>query len=162
MPKTLVIYYSLEGTTQRVAESVAEAMNADLLALRPRKEIAAQGFLKYPVGGFQVLTKQKPALHPLEKDPDDYDLLFIGTPVWAGQHTPAMRSFFAQTELQQKAVALFCTHKGAVGKTFQSMRAELAGNRILGERAFVQPVSEEEPPPAAWAREMLARYEKST
>lgn len=162
MPKILVIYYSLGGTTERVAESVAEATNADLLALRPRKEIGAQGFPKYPVGGFQVLTKKKPALQPLEKDPRGYDLLFIGTPVWANCYAPAVRTFFSQIYLEDKAVALFCTCRATVGRTFREMRTKLAGNRILGERTFVRPVDEEEPPPAAWAREMLARYEEST
>jgi flavodoxin len=159
MPKLLVVYYSLEGTTQRAAELVAEAVDGDLMALRPRKEIKRRGFLKYAIGGFQALTRQKPSLHPLEKDPQDYDLLFIGTPVWAGHCTPPLRTFFAQTDLQEKAIALFCTHRGGVGSTFEDMRAELADNRILGERAFVQPVDERDPQPAPWAREMLSRYE---
>ncbi|MFP3896853.1 MAG: flavodoxin family protein [Anaerolineales bacterium] len=161
MPKALVVYYSLEGTTQRVAEALAEATNADLLALRPRKEIPAQSLLKYPIGGFQVLTGKKPALHPPKKDPRDYDLLFIGTPVWANRYAPALRTFFAQTDLEEKAVALFCTCKGGPGRTLEDMRAELAGNRILGERAFVQPVDGEDPPPAAWAREILIQYKDS-
>ncbi len=161
MPNVLVVYYSLEGTTRHVAESMAETTNADLLALRPRQEVPPQSLLKYPIGGFQALTKQKPALHPLERDPQDYDLLFVGTPVWAGQYTPAVRSFFAQTDLQDKAVALFCTHRGGLGRTLGAMRAELTGNRILGEQDFAQPIEKGEPQPAPWAREMLARYEDS-
>lgn len=161
MPKVLVVYYSLEGTTKRVAGLIAEPTDADLLALRPRKEIPTGGFLKYPLGGFQALTKQKPALHPLGKDPQEYDLLFIGTPVWAGYYTPALRSFFAQTDLQDRAVALFCTHRGGPGRTLGAMRAELGGNRILGEQDFAQPVDEEKPRPAEWAKEILSRYKKN-
>ncbi|MFO7917373.1 MAG: flavodoxin [Anaerolineae bacterium] len=161
MSRVLVVYYSLEGNTQRVAESLAEATDGDLLALRPRKEIPAQSFLKYPIGGFQALTGKEPTLHPLDKDPRDYDLLFIGTPVWAGYYTPALRSFFAQTDLQDRAVALFCTHRGGPGRTLGAMRAELGSNRILGEQDFAQPVDEGDPPPAAWAREILSRYKKN-
>ena len=159
MPKVLVVYYSLEGTTRRVAESIAKATDGDLLALRPRQEIKARGFFKYVIGGFQALTKKKPALHPLEKAPQDYDLLFIGTPVWAGHCTPPLRSFFAQTDLQDKAIALFCTYRGGVGSTFEDMRAELESSRILGERAFAEPVDQEEPPSLRWAEEILSRYD---
>jgi hypothetical protein len=105
------------------------------------------------------MTKKKPALRPLEKDPRDYDLLFIGTPVWAGHFTPPLRSFFAQTDLQDKAIALFCTYRGGVGSTFDDMRAELAKSRILGERAFAEPVDQEEPPPIRWAEEILSHYD---
>ncbi len=55
MKDTLVIYYSLEGNTELVATELAEKLDADILAVKPLKDIDAGGFGKYFWGGSQVV-----------------------------------------------------------------------------------------------------------
>jgi flavodoxin len=45
--RILVVYYSFEGNTKLIAESVAGAVSADIMQLIPKKEHASKGFSKY-------------------------------------------------------------------------------------------------------------------
>ena len=90
-------------------------------------------------GGKQVFTGEKPELLPLTKDAADYDLIFIGTPVWAFSYAPALKTFLSRTKISGKKIALFLTCDGMPGKTFINLRQALSGNEILGELALVAP-----------------------
>lgn len=83
MPNKIIIYYSLEGSTRLIAETIAQGLGADILELKPLKEINPKGFLKYFWGGQQVVFKEKPRLEFFSKNPLDYEIIIIGTPVWA-------------------------------------------------------------------------------
>lgn len=135
--KKLVIYYSYEGTTEMVAKSIAKAIDADILRLKPVNEKKMSGFKKYFFGGKQVIFKEQPGLEQLDKDVQNYDVIFIGTPVWAGSFTPPLNTFLNTTKLTGKKVALFCCSRGGKGKVFENMRKMLDGNAILGEYELV-------------------------
>ena len=79
--KKLVVFYSFESNTKFIAENIAGEINADILELKPKKDIRSRGFMKYFWGGRAMTMKTRPELMPLDKNPQDYDLLFIGTPV---------------------------------------------------------------------------------
>jgi flavodoxin len=138
--KKLVIFYSLDGNTKLVAETIAGAIGAGLLQLKPKSEIKAHGFFKYFLGGMQVVLKKKPELLPFEKNPADYDLIFIGSPVWASSYTPAVNSFFSNCKLSGKKIAVFCTLSGQSDKPLINMKKALAGNDIVGENEFIEVV----------------------
>ena len=139
--KKLVVYYSLEGNTKLIAQKIAEATGADLLELKLKKEtIDPHSLSKYLWGGRQVVMKEKPELFPFEVDPNQYDLLFIGTPVWAWNYSPPINTFLSGTKLADKKIALFCSHGGAMEKTFKNMEKELAGNKIVGKIDFEEPL----------------------
>lgn len=155
--KKLVIYYSFEGNTRFVAESIARETGAELLELKPKKEMKGHGFSKFIWGGRQVMLKIKPELEPLAKNPAEYDFIFIGTPVWASNFAPALRSFFSQVKFRDKKFVLFCTHESQPGKTFENMRKELAGNEIIGEHDFKNVIKEKDRNAAAvvqWIKEI--------
>jgi len=85
------------------------------------------------------MTGQKIPLQPFALDVQDFDILFIGTPVWAFSFTPALRTFFARTPLRNKKIALFCCHGGMYGATFTNMKKALCENTIAGEIDFLEP-----------------------
>jgi len=138
--KKLVVYYSFEGNTKLIAENIARAIEADILELKPKTEIKSKGFMKYLWGGRQIMQKIKPGLFPLDKDPKEYDILFIGTPVWAWTYTPPLNTFFSSQSLSNKKIALFCCHGGSKGKIFDKMKEALKNNQILGEVDFQDPL----------------------
>jgi len=135
--KTLVVYYSYEGSTRTIAQTIGGALNADILECRPLKDISSKGFMKYVWGGRQVIFKKHPQLEPFEKNPADYELVIIGTPVWAFDYAPAIRSFLSQVNLQKKNIGLFCCHEGTKGKTLENLREVLSGNTIVDEMDFL-------------------------
>ena len=135
--KTLIAFYSLSGNTRRIADAIVGAVGGEMLEIKTKKGIPNRGFAKFFWGGKQVVKKETPDLLPLEKNPNNYDLVFLGTPVWAGNFTPAVRSFMAAAKLQNKKIALFCVHGGDdPGQTLVNLKEELAGNEIVGKIDF--------------------------
>jgi len=156
--KNLVIFYSFEGGTKYIAENIAEAIDADILELKPKKEITSTGIMKYLWGGRQVVLGKKPELCEFDKNPKDYDMIFLGTPVWAFNYAPSFRTFFSQIHLKDKKVALFCCNGGSKGKTFTNMREKLKENDILGEIEFLDPIAGQEEKASKakkWALELI-------
>lgn len=135
--KTLVIFYSYEGNTKFIAETIAKEAGADILELKVKNDLNSKGFMKFFWGGRQVVFKKTPDLHTFDKNLNDYDLFIIGTPVWAFTFTPALRTFFAQNKLNGKKVAVFCAHEGGPANTLAHMKKELEGNTVVSEMDFL-------------------------
>ena len=89
----IVVYYSLEGSTEIVAKEIAAALNCDLLRIETIKKYASKGFMKFVHGGRDVFMKKKPALKPYEFDASKYDTIIFATPVWASNFVPALKTF---------------------------------------------------------------------
>lgn len=135
--KALVVYYSLEGSTKRAAELIAKELKADIEELQVLKSISKTGFMKFMWGGRQVVMKSKPQIKDIKVNLNDYDLIVIGTPVWAFSFTPAIRTFFSKYPIDNKLIALFSSHEGGPGKTIQNMKDQLMGNAFVGEYEFL-------------------------
>jgi len=157
----LVIYYSFEGNTKFVAQLIAGTLEADLLELKPKNEIKSRGFIKYFWGGKQVIMKEKPELLPFDKQFYEYDMLFIGTPVWAWGYAPPLATLFSATKFKGKKIALFCCHGGGKGRTLEKMKESLLGNEIIGEIDFIEPLKRDKESnkekARKWAKEMANR-----
>jgi flavodoxin len=151
--KVLVVYYSYDGNTRFIAETVANELDADICGLHPVKEMKSKGFFKYVWGGAMVAMKQKPALLPFDKNPADYDLVIIGTPVWNSSMTPPVRSFLDKYGSGIKSAALFCCYSGGMKNTFAEMRGMLGGGGVTGEMGFLDPLGQNESESARLARE---------
>ena len=91
--KTLVVYYSLEGNTEYVAEKIREAVGADLLKLVPKKVYHDKGFAKFFWGGKSAVMAEKPELEAYDVDLTGYERIIFGFPVWASNFTPPLRTF---------------------------------------------------------------------
>ncbi len=135
--KNLVVYYSYEGSTRVIAETIASVLDADLLECRPIKDISSKGFMKYVWGGRQVIFKKRPQLETFEKNPTDYEMIIIGTPVWKFDYAPAIRSFLSQVNLTNKKIGVFCCHEGVKGRTLDHLKEDLSNNTIIGESDFL-------------------------
>ncbi len=142
MKKTLIVYYSFEGNTRFISEEIQKVTGGDFLELKPVQEIESKGFSKFIWGGKQVMSGETPALYPLDKSVEDYDRIFIGTPVWAWSYAPALESFFKEVSIKNKEVALFCCSGGGPGSTIEKMEKKLAGgeNQIIGTIKFRDPL----------------------
>ena len=154
--KCLVLYYSFSGNTRLIAETVAKELNADPEELKPVKPLNASGAGYVMWGLRQLVSQSKPPLLPLEHDPDAYDLIVTGTPVWSYTVTPPIRTFLDEHPFNGKKIALFCCHGGNYGKTLDDMRNALTGNEIIGTADFYDPLKhdtdENRRKVAAWAR----------
>jgi flavodoxin len=114
--KVLVAYYSRTASTKKLAEDIAKCLKADIDEIIDKKSRSGPiGFLS---GGRDAMGKKETNIEA-KKNPEKYDLVVIGTPVWAGTITPAVRAYL--TTYNFKKVAFFSTFGGSIGKTFEEM-----------------------------------------
>jgi flavodoxin len=137
--KTAVIYYSLDGSCALIAERIKTILGADLIRLQTADEKKRTGLVKYIWGGRQVMTGARPQLKPYRIDLNGYDLIILGTPVWAGSPAPALNTFLEEAKITGKRLALFCCHAGGKGRALDKLKAALPGNTIAGTIDFVSP-----------------------
>jgi flavodoxin len=140
--KTLIIYYSYEGNCSLTAETLKELLNADVLEIKTTNEKKHRGLAKYFWGGCQVFSRGKPELKPYVFDAGQWDLIVLGTPVWAGSPAPAMVSFLEKTKISGKRIALFVCHAGGMGKALEKFKALLPLNTVTGGIGIVNPLKQ--------------------
>lgn len=108
-PKVLVLYYSQTSNTKTVAQEIATRLGADI------EEIVAVN--PYD-GDFQATIERcmqereqgvTTAIEPLVADIAQYDVIFIGYPVWFGTYAPPVATLLDQVDLSGKKVVPFCT-----------------------------------------------------
>lgn len=151
----LIIFYSLDGNTRLIAREIAAETGGELLELSPLKDYG-KGFSRYMVGGMQALFGHRPPLQAFLPSPEEYQRLVIGTPVWAGRMSAPIRTFLTAQALSERDVALFCTHRGAPGRTLAGMAKMLRGNRITGQMSVLMRENNRESRKMAraWARDL--------
>lgn len=137
MGKTLIIYYSFEGHTQKIAQTFQKCLDADLLRIETIHEREQKGFSKYVWGGAMVFMKKEPVLKPFQIDFSLYDTLWIGTPVWAWTITPPILSLMKSVSIQNKNIVFFYTHDGGPGQIEKRFLKLLhPSNRLMGAIGF--------------------------
>ena len=138
---TAIIYYSMSGNTSYVAEQIATALSADLIPLIPQKAYPDSGFKKFLWGGKSAVMGDKPKLEPFAFDPAAYDLVVLGSPVWAGTFAPPLRTFLHQyrDDLKGKRLAAFFCCSGGPGKVSEKFRAYLNGALSEQELILIDP-----------------------
>ena len=116
--KTLVVYYSRGGHTESVAQEIARQVGADIEVIDAGS--FARGFLWFLRAGWASLTGRDVKITPAKRDPSDFDLVVLATPVWVGQPSPPMRAYLRDYAAAMPAIACVLTHGG--GDTSPALR----------------------------------------
>ena len=157
--KTLVVYYSLTGKTDAVAQALARELSADVRRVEDVE--------KPSVGWWFIITHALSAIRgveaqikPIDTGFQGYDRVFVGSPVWGGSPSTPINAFIAKADFTGKDVIPFMTMggndaSGALKK--MSERIEKKGGKIIGSFAFSSKSATNEAL-AAKAREMAQRF----
>ena len=105
--KTAIVYYSMSGNTEYVANEIAKSRECDLIKLIPEKRYHDTGFKKFIWGGKSAVMGEAPKLQPYSFDADSYDAIIFGTPVWASSITPPLRTFIKENLEAVKAKKIY-------------------------------------------------------
>ncbi len=110
-----LVYYSMCGNTEYIADRIKEKIESDLIRLVPKKEYPSKGFLKFFWGGKSAVMGESPALEDYEFDGDKYDLIIFASPVWASTFAPPLRTFINENsnKLKDKKFAIIMCQSGA-------------------------------------------------
>ena len=103
--KTLLIYYTRTGNAKFTAETIAAELGADVEEVIDLKN--RQGRLAFMSNGRDAMQGKETPIAPTTRNLIDYDLIIIGQPIWAGNPTPAIRTYLNKNDLSGKKVALF-------------------------------------------------------
>ena len=111
--KILVVYYSRagenygvgtieKGNTEIVAEMIAEKTGGTLLRVEPAK-----------VAKKELAADARPEIKPVAPNPEEFDEIYVGYPVWWGEMPMPMFTFFEKYNLKGKTIHPFVTHEGS-------------------------------------------------
>ncbi|MFO8110252.1 MAG: NAD(P)H-dependent oxidoreductase [Thermoplasmata archaeon] len=123
--KVLISFYSRTGVTRRAAKDIREMLLRsdvdckieDILDKKNR-----DGKIGYMAAGKDALMGKETDIGKIKNDPADFDLVVLGTPVWAGNMTPALRTYIKRYKGDLSAAAFLCTHGGGgESKTFKEV-----------------------------------------
>lgn len=134
--KTLVVYFSWGGNTRAVANHIHDLIGGDI--------VEVETVVPYPdtyeevtqIAPGELESDYRPELKTRIGNMDEYDTLIVGTPIWGGRLTPAMKSFLAGYDLTGKSIAPFCTHGGSgTAQSVNDIRSVCPNSTILGSLA---------------------------
>jgi flavodoxin len=121
--KALIAYYSRSGTTKKAAETLAAILKCDVEELADRKgSKSRKGLFGWLRCGKEAMKRMLPPIERAKKNPADYGLVIIGTPIWASNMSSPVRTYLSENKGRMEKAAFFCTMGGeSTGKTFVEM-----------------------------------------
>ena len=130
-PKILVAYYSLTGKTEKVAKAIAEASGGQLYRIEVARAYPSDARERRAVLQQEIDDNILPPLKATMVNPGDFDIIFLGSPVWANHISQPVKSFLVQYDLAGNHVIPFVTHSGGGrGQSFDDV-AELCTDCVV-------------------------------
>ncbi len=129
--KTLVTFFSAQGTTAKVAKEYAQKIGADTFEIVPQ-EPYTKSDINYinPLSRCnreQIGGKDVPVAGTIENF-GEYDTVYIGFPIWYAQAPRVVHTFAQAYDWTGKAVHIFATSGGSgIGKTAEKLSPSLKG-----------------------------------
>jgi len=121
----LIVYFSRTGRTRKVAKAIQAATGFELEEIE--EEVGRGGPLGWLKSGMESTRRMLPKIKPLTRDPSEYDIVVIGTPMWAANMSSPIRAFIIEHKNALKTFALFCTGDGDEPEKVFSSVSELMG-----------------------------------
>lgn len=136
MSRKLVAYFSASGVTAKVAESLSEAIGADLYEIEPEVPYTKEDLNWMDKKSRSTLEMNDPASRPAIKEMrdnmEDYDTVFVGFPIWWYVAPTIINTFLESYDLTGKTIIPFATSGGSgMGKTNEKLQPSCPGARLL-------------------------------
>lgn len=131
-PKVLVAYFSATNTTKGVALDIADALNADVYEITPSEPYSSAD-LDYHNDKSRSSVEMndssaRPAISGSVSNMDQYDIVFVGYPIWWGEAPRIMSTFVESCSFSGKTVVPFCTSASSgVGSSASNLANQANG-----------------------------------
>lgn len=149
MKKALVSYFSASGVTKKVAERLAGAAGADLFEIEPAVRYTAEDLdwrnSKSRSSMEMSDRNSRPAVSSRVADMAQYDVVFVGFPVWWYREPSIIDTFMEAYDFTGKTVVPFATSGGSgLGEAPQIMQGLAKGAKVEQGKRFPASLSENE------------------
>ncbi|MCH9276800.1 NAD(P)H-dependent oxidoreductase [Bifidobacterium amazonense] len=111
--KALIAYFSQTGNTKTVADIIAQQTGADEFRIEPATPYSDDYDTLLEVAQQEKQDDARPAIADTIDNLDDYDVIYLGTPIWWYEEPMIIRTFLDDYDLAGKTVAPFCTSGGS-------------------------------------------------
>ena len=141
MSRILVAYFSAGGTTAALSEKLAAGIGADLFEIRPE--------VPYTKADLNWMNKQsrssvemndrsaRPAIVCRVENMDQYDVVFVGFPIWWYREPSIIDTFIEAYDFSGKTVVPFATSGGSgMGDSSENMQALAKGAKVTAGKRF--------------------------
>jgi flavodoxin len=140
--KSLVVYYTRTGNTKFVAETIAAEMGSDIEEVVDLKN--RQGKLGWMSAGRDGTAGKETQIAQTTRVPSDYDLVIIGTPIWAWRPSAAIRTYLGKNDFSGRKLALFFTMDSNLKQAVEKTKS-LAPNAVfVGDIAVAKALENKE------------------
>ena len=139
MSNKLVAYFSASGVTAKVAETLAEAIGADIFEIEPK--------VPYTEADLNWMNKNarstiemndpnaRPAISGSVENMEQYDIIFVGYPIWWGEAPRIVSTFIESYDFSGKTIVPFCTSGGSgIGSSASNLERLTSGATWLDGR----------------------------
>ncbi len=147
MSKKLVAYFSASGTTARAAKQLAKAAEADLYEIAPETPYSAADLDWTDKNSRSTKEMNDPDFFPPiageVPNTEEYDVLFLGFPIWWYTAPSIIKTFLKGCQLSGKKIVLFATSGGSsLGSTAEKLKPFCPGADIKGGKMLNGALSE--------------------
>lgn len=163
--RALVVYFSCTNTTKGIADRIAEVTEADAWRIEPEEPYTSED-LDYSNSSCRANREQndpsaRPAIKGRCEDIADYDVIFLGYPIWWGKAPKVIFTFLEGHDLTGKTIVPFCTsHSSGIGSSDTDLHQLAAGAEWKQGRRFNG--SETEETIKNWIESMDLNFNKTT
>lgn len=149
MSKTLVAYFSASGVTKRLAKTLASAIGADLYEIVPENPYTNEDLNwqnKNSRSSVEMNDKSyRPAVSGKVDNMENYDMIFVGFPIWWYVAPTIINTFLEQYDLTGKKIIPFATSGGSgMGKTNDGLKNSCKGATLIEGKRFSAGASADE------------------
>ncbi|MBQ8825016.1 MAG: NAD(P)H-dependent oxidoreductase [Ruminococcus sp.] len=138
MSKKLVAYFSASGVTANAAKILSDVANADLFEIKPKVPYTNDDLNwmnKKSRSSIEMSDKaSRPEIAEKCSNMDDYDVVFVGFPIWWYIAPTIINTFLESYDFSGKKIILFATSGGSgFGKTVDNLKNSVSDSTIIQE-----------------------------
>ena len=157
MSRKLVAYFSASGVTAKLAETLSEAIGADLYAIEPEVPYTKADLNWMNQNSRSSVEMKDPASRPAiagkRDNMDEYDTIFVGFPIWWYVAPTIINTFLESYDFAGKTIIPFATSGGSgMGKTNEKLQPSCPGAKLMDGKVWKKNVKADEL--AAWAEDL--------
>lgn len=157
MEKRLVAFFSASGTTKKVAEMIASAVDADIYEIMPKQPYSKADLNwmdKKSRTSVEMSDKKfRPEISDTDVSVDQYDKIVLGFPIWWYVAPTIINTFLEKYDFTGKKIVLFATSGGSgFGNTVNELKISAPDAVIVEGKVFHKAAKQEI---AEWVRSIL-------